>query len=177
VSVGVVRDQQSYPARRGTTAMLEPGDDAPAVTAPNQHGEPVSPDYEGVTVCYFYPEDETPGCTVEAQQFTAEAEAYADAGVTVYGISTDDVDAHADFAEKEGITFDLLADPGGTVCEAFGVPRITGRAKRTTFVVVDGTVERVYEGVNPDGHARDLLLDLLDDELVELSGAAGRDAG
>ncbi|PSP98625.1 peroxiredoxin [Halobacteriales archaeon QS_4_70_19] len=148
--------------------MLEPGDPAPQVSAPNQHGETVTPDYEGVTVVYFYPEDETPGCTVEAQQFTAEAESYADAGVTVYGVSTDDVESHADFAEKEGIEFDLLADPDEGVCEAFGVPRITGRAKRTTFVVVDGTVERVYEGVDPDGHARDLLLDLMDDGLVAL---------
>jgi peroxiredoxin Q/BCP len=148
--------------------MLEPGDPAPQVSAPNQHGETVIPDYEGVTVVYFYPEDETPGCTVEAQQFTTEAESYADAGVTVYGVSTDDVESHADFAEKEGIEFDLLADPDEEVCEAFGVPRITGRAKRTTFVVVDGTVERVYEGVDPDGHARDLLLDLMDDGLVAL---------
>jgi peroxiredoxin Q/BCP len=148
--------------------MLEPGDPAPQVSAPNQHGETVTPDYEGVTVVYFYPEDETPGCTVEAQQFTTEAESYADAGVTVYGVSTDDVESHADFAEKEGIEFDLLADPDEEVCEAFGVPRITGRAKRTTFVVVDGTVERVYEGVDPDGHARDLLLDLMDDGLVAL---------
>lgn len=148
--------------------MLESGDPAPDVSALNQHGETVSPSYDGVTVLYFYPEDETPGCTVEAQQFTTEAESYADAGVTVYGVSTDDVESHADFAEKEGIEFDLLADPDEDVCEAFGVPRITGRAKRTTFVVVDGTVERVYESVDPDGHARDLLLDLVDDGVVTL---------
>ncbi|WP_254832947.1 peroxiredoxin [Haloglomus salinum] len=148
--------------------MLEPGDPAPDVSAPNQHGEPVTPEWAGVTVVYFYPEDETPGCTVEAQQFTTEAESYADAGVTVYGVSTDDVESHADFAEAEGVAFDLLADPEEDVCEAFGVPRITGRAKRTTFVVVDGEVERVYEGVDPDGHARDLLLDLLDDGVVDL---------
>jgi peroxiredoxin Q/BCP len=148
--------------------MLEPGDPAPDVSAPNQHGDTVSPEWAGVTVVYFYPEDETPGCTVEAQQFTTEAESYADAGVTVYGVSTDDVESHADFAEKEGIEFDLLADPEEAVCEAFGVPRITGRAKRTTFVVVDGEIERVYEGVDPDGHARDLLLDLMDDGVVDL---------
>jgi peroxiredoxin Q/BCP len=148
--------------------MLEPGDPAPDVSAPNQHGDTVSPEWAGVTVVYFYPEDETPGCTVEAQQFTTEAESYADAGVSVYGVSTDDVESHADFAEKEGIEFDLLADPEGAVCEAFGVPRITGRAKRTTFVVVDGEIERVYEGVDPDGHARDLLLDLMDDGVVDL---------
>ncbi|WP_254824421.1 peroxiredoxin [Haloglomus halophilum] len=148
--------------------MLEPGDPAPDVSAPNQHGDTVSPEWAGVAVVYFYPEDETPGCTVEAQQFTTEAESYADAGVTVYGVSTDDVGSHADFAEKEGIEFDLLADPEEAVCEAFGVPRITGRAKRTTFVIVDGEVECVYEGVDPDGHARDLLLDLMDDGVVDL---------
>jgi peroxiredoxin Q/BCP len=148
--------------------MLEPGASAPDVSAPNQHGETVSPEWAGVTVVYFYPEDETPGCTVEAQQFQTEAESYADAGVTVYGVSTDNVESHAAFAEAEGIEFGLLADPDETVCEAFGVPRITGRAKRTTFVIEDGEVVAVYEGVDPDGHARDLLLDLLDDGLVAL---------
>jgi peroxiredoxin Q/BCP len=148
--------------------MLEVGDPVPDVSATNQHGETVAPEFAGVSVVYFYPEDETPGCRLEAQQFQHEADSYADAGVTVYGVSTDDAESHAAFAEREGIEFDLLADPDETLCEAFGVPRITGRAKRTSFVVVDGEIARVYEGVDPDGHARDLLLDLLDDDLVEL---------
>lgn len=149
--------------------MLAPGDAAPAVTARNQHGESVTPDFEAPTVVYFYPEDGTPGCSIEADQFGLEAETYREAGVSVYGVSADTVESHAEFAADEGIEFDLLADPEGEVAGAFGLElRDDGRAPRTTFVLVDGEVARVYEQVNPDGHARDVLMDLLDDGLVSL---------
>ena len=150
--------------------MLESGDPAPDVTARNQHGETVSPTFSDPTVVYFYPEDGTPGCTTEAEQFARERESYDDAGVTVYGVSTDDVESHRAFADETGVEFDLLADPDGEVAAAFGVSRnAPGQSTpRTTFVLVDGTVERVVTGVNPDGHARDLLLDLLDDGVVAL---------
>ncbi|RXK46457.1 peroxiredoxin [Halorientalis pallida] len=150
--------------------MLEPGDPAPDVTARNQHGESVSPTFAAPTVVYFYPEDGTPGCTTEAEQFARERETYDDAGVTVYGVSTDDAESHREFADETGVEFDLLADPDGEVAAAFGVPRdAPGDATlRTTFVLVDGVVERVHTGVNPDGHARELLLELLDDGVVTL---------
>lgn len=149
--------------------MLEPGDDAPAIEARNQHGESVSPDFEEPTVVYFYVEDGTPGCATQADQFSREADAYADAGVEVYGVSTDDVDSHREFADEQGIEYDLLADPEGELCEAFGVPRgHDGRAERTTFVLADGEVKAAYENVSADGHARDLLLDMMDDGMVEL---------
>lgn len=148
---------------------LTAGDPAPEVSLPNQHGETTVPDLSTPAVLYFYPEDGTPGCTTEAEQFGLEAESYEDAGVAVYGISTDDVDAHAEFAAAQEIDLDLLADPDGTVLDAYDVERDpSGRAKRTTFVVDDGEVQTVYEGVDPDGHARDVLLDMLDDGLVEL---------
>ena len=149
--------------------MLQPGDPAPDVTAPNQHGESVSPDFEGPTVLYFYPEDGTPGCTTEAAQFVAERDVYEEADVAVYGVSTDSVDSHREFADEQDVWFDLLADPDGEVAGAFGVELQGGRAARTTFVLDDGEVRRVYEGVDPDGHARDVLMDLLDDGTVELS--------
>ncbi len=150
-------------------AMVDPGDPAPEVQAPNQHGELVAPDLEGPTVVYFYVEDGTPGCATQADQFTLEAEVYEEADVAVYGVSTDDVDSHRAFADEHGVEYDLLADPDGEVCEAFGVPRDHGgRAERTTVVIVDGEVHRVYEGVSADGHARDVLLDLLDDGLVSI---------
>ena len=150
--------------------MLDPGDSAPDVTAPNQHGETVAPDFGGVTVLYFYPEDGTPGCTTEAEGFVREAETYADAGVTVYGVSTDTVESHREFADSTDAWFDLLADPDGEVAETFGVERTApgDSTPRTTFVIVDGEIERVETGVNPDGHARDLLLALLDDGVVAL---------
>jgi peroxiredoxin Q/BCP len=149
--------------------MLDAGDPAPDIDAPNQHGETVAPEFDAPTVLYFYVEDGTPGCSTQADQFSREADAYADAGVTVYGVSTDDVDSHREFAESEGIDYDLLADPDGELCAAFGVPRDhDGRSERTTFVLADGEIQRVYEGVSADGHARDVLLDMLDDGLVSL---------
>ena len=147
---------------------LEPGDDAPTVTAENQRGESVTLDFAEPTVLYFYPRDDTPGCTVEAEQFDAELESYRDAEVAVYGVSTDDVESHEAFADKHDLGFDLLADPDGEVADAFGVETARGAAPRTTFVLADGEVQAVYEGVDPDGHARDVLSDMLDDGLAAL---------
>jgi peroxiredoxin Q/BCP len=147
---------------------LEPGDPAPEITAPNQDGESVEPDWSGVSVVYFYPRDDTPGCTVEAEQFQAELGSYEEADVTVYGVSVDDVASHADFAEEYSLEFDLLADPGGEGVEAFDVDTKGGVAARTTFVVVDGAVQAVYDGVDPDGHARDVLRDLVETGIVTI---------
>lgn len=147
---------------------LETGDDAPEVTAPNQDGETVSPVFEDPTVVYFYPRDDTPGCTVEANQFQRERDAYRDAGVTVYGVSTDDVDSHRNFCESEGLEFDLLADTEGDVADAFDVDHGGGTAARATFFVDEGEVKTVYENVDPDGHARAVLGDALEDGLVTL---------
>ncbi len=147
---------------------LETGDDAPEVTAPNQDDETVSPAFEDPTVVYFYPRDDTPGCTVEANQFQRERDTYRDAGVTVYGVSTDDVDSHREFYEAEGLEFDLLADPEGELADAFDVDRSGGAAARTTFFLDDGEVKTVYENVDPDGHARAVLGDALEDSHVTL---------
>lgn len=147
---------------------LQHGTAVPTVTALTQDGKKVTVDGTEPTVLYFYPRDQTPGCTTEARQFERELDAYRDAGVTVYGVSTDSVTDHAEFCEAEGLSFDLLADPDGELVEAFDVETRAGAAARTTFVLVDGAVERVYETVRPDGHARDVLADLLDDGVVEL---------
>ncbi|PSQ47020.1 peroxiredoxin [Halobacteriales archaeon SW_6_65_15] len=147
---------------------LDTGDAAPAVEATNQREETVALDFEEPTVLYFYPRDDTPGCTTEAEQFDAELESYHDAGVSVFGVSTDDVESHEEFAEKYELRFDLLADPEGEIADAFDVDTSRGAAERTTFVLADGEVQAVYEGVQPDGHARDVLADMLDDGLVAL---------
>lgn len=149
---------------------LSPGNPAPEIRAPNQHGDPVEPDFEEPTVLYFYPEDGTPGCKTEAAQFQAERDIYDEAGITVYGVSTDDVSSHRAFAEEGGIEFDLLADPDGEVADAFGIDIPGGRADRTTFVLANDEVVAVYEDVDPDGHAREVMFDLLDAGLVELEG-------
>lgn len=149
--------------------MLSEGDEPPRVEAKNQDGDTVALTYEDPTVVYFYPRDDTPGCTTEARSFEKELGEYDAAGVRVYGISTDDVDSHCDFADEQGLSFDLLADPDGEIADGFGVELQGGMARRTTFVVVDGEVARVYENVSPDGHGRDLLLELVEDGVVSLS--------
>lgn len=147
---------------------LTEGDDAPTITATNQNGEAVELSFDEPTVLYFYPRDDTSGCTVEAKQFNMELETYDEAGVAVYGVSTDDVDSHAAFVEKYDLGFDLLADPDGEIAAAFEVDASSGKAPRTTFALADGEVRAVYTDVEPDGHARRVLGDMLDDELVAL---------
>jgi len=140
--------------------MLDVGDDAPRIEATNQDDETVELDFEATTVLYFYPRDDTPGCTVEAKGFEAERAAYEDAGVSVYGVSTDDAESHEAFCEKYGLEFDLLADPDGDVADAFGVDHSGGAAERVTFVLANGEVREVYPGVSPDGHAEAVLADI-----------------
>ena len=141
---------------------LEVGDPAPAVSAPNQHGERVDVPLDGPTVLYFYPRDGTRGCTREATRFVAEYDSYRDAGVAVYGVSVDDVDSHCEFAANNDIEFDLLADPEREIADAYDVPEgPAGTTGRVTVVVLDGAVHAVYETVDPDSHAREVLADLL----------------
>ena len=141
--------------------MLEAGDPAPEISAENQHGETVTPDFEAPTVVYFYPKDFTGGCTIEANDFQDVLPEFHDSGITVYGVSLDDVETHADFAEEEGVEFDLLADPDGEVADAFGMDTSEGYTDRRTFVLVGGEVGRVYdpELADPSGHAREVLTD------------------
>ena len=148
--------------------MLSEGDDAPRLEATNQDGEAVELTYEEPTVVYFYPRDDTPGCTMEAKSFEKEFDEYENAGVRVYGVSTDDEESHSDFADENDLSFDLLADPDGEIADSFGVPVQGNMARRNTFVVVDGKIERVHENVSPDGHGRDLLLELVEDGVVDL---------
>ena len=141
--------------------MLTTGDPAPEITATNQHGETVSPAFEEPTVVYFYPKDFTGGCTIEATDFQAAMPEFREAGIAVYGVSMDSVDSHAEFADEEGLLFDLLADPDGAVAEAFGLDTSDGYTDRRTFVLADGAVVATYdpELADPEGHAREVLND------------------
>ena len=141
--------------------MLESGDPAPDVTARNQDGESVTPDFTELTVVYFYPKDFTGGCTIEAADFQAALPEFRGLGVAVYGVSMDDADTHADFAEEEGVQFDLLADQDGTVASAFGVPTDGGHTDRVTFLVGGGEIVATYDPAlaDPAGHAREVLAD------------------
>jgi peroxiredoxin Q/BCP len=139
--------------------MLEPGDPAPDVSASNQHGETVTLDSEAPTVVYFYPKDFTGGCTIEANDFQDALPEFRESGIGVYGVSMDDVESHADFAEEEDVEFDLLADPDGDVAAGFGLDTSEGYTDRRTFVLADGEVVAVYdpELADPSGHAREVL--------------------
>jgi len=139
--------------------MREPGDPAPEITATNQYGEVITPTFEEPTVVYFYPKDFTGGCTIEANDFQDVLPQYREASIAVYGVSMDDVDSHAEFADEEGILFDLLADPDGTVAHAFGLDTDEGHTDRQTFVLADGEVFATYdpELADPSGHALEVL--------------------
>lgn len=142
--------------------MLTVGDTAPVVTAPNQDGDDITPDFTTPTVVYFYQQDGAPGCHVEAQQFQADMEAFEKSGVTVYGVSTNSVEEHAEFAEELGLTFDLLADPDGTVASAFGLDIVDDYdyIERNTFVLADEELKAIVDvdNINPDGHADEVLV-------------------
>lgn len=135
--------------------MLEEGDPVPTITAQNQHGETVTPDFSEATVVYFYPRDGTPGCTIEARQFQANHTAFEAIGATVYGVSTDPVEKHAEFAEEEELAFDLLADPDGSIAGDFGLSVEENYVQRITFVLIDAEVAAIIDAddMNPDGHA------------------------
>ncbi len=141
--------------------MLEPGDPAPEVSAQNQYGETVTPDFGGPTVVYFYPEDFTEGCTIEARDFQETMPKFREGGIAVYGVSMDTVESHEEFAEEMGVLYDLLADPDGEIGESFGLDTSSGRVDRYTFVLADGEVKRVYDPdrYDPEGHAEDVLLE------------------
>ena len=147
--------------------MVGEGEVAPDFTLESDAGERVSlSDFRGrPVVLYFYPKDDTPGCTAQA---CGIRDAYADfehAGAVVLGISPDKAAKHVKFKEKYDLPFTLLADTGHEVAELYGVwgeKRFAGRmyrgVNRTTFLVApDGTVTKVMHDVKPDAHADDVL--------------------
>ncbi len=146
---------------------LSSGTTAPDFTLLDETGTPRRlSDYRGrPVVLYFYPKDDTPGCTTEACSFRDGYGAYQQAGVTILGVSPDTPKKHAKFKEKYHLPFTLLADDGHKVCEMYGVwgrKKLMGREYdgvfRTTFVIApDGTVAKVFENVKPDGHSAEVL--------------------
>lgn len=126
-------------------------------------------DYAGKTVLlYFYPEDGTSGCTLEACNFRDDYSAYKKAGVTILGVSPDSVSSHEKFKQTYDLPFPLLSDVGHKVCEAYGVwgPKEMMGNKydgvyRTTFLIdADGMIQKVYENVKPADHSKEILADL-----------------
>jgi peroxiredoxin Q/BCP len=147
--------------------MPDTGEIAPDFTLPRDGGGTVSLSglRPGKVVVYFYPKDDTPGCTTEAIDFTARKDAFAAAGVTVIGISKDSPASHDKFCRKHGLGIVLASDEGGTTCEDYGVwgeKSMYGKkfwgVDRTTFLIgADGRIAQVWRKVKVPGHAEAVL--------------------
>jgi thioredoxin-dependent peroxiredoxin len=149
---------------------IESGITAPDFELPDETGtlRRLS-DYRGkAVVLYFYPKDDTTGCTAEACNFRDDYSAYEKAGVEILGVSPDTVKSHVKFKQKYGLPFPLLADKDHKVCELYGVwalKKFMGReymgVLRTTFLIdAEGQIARVFENVKPAEHSADLLSEL-----------------
>ena len=147
--------------------MLEIGMKAPEFTLPDQNGKEISlSDFLGKkVVLYFYPKDNTPGCTRQACAFGAQYAGFKEKNVVVIGISKDSVASHQKFAEKYDLPFILLSDPDRKLIEAYGVwqekknyGKISMGVVRTTFLIDEtGCIERIMPKVKPDTNAEEIL--------------------
>lgn len=147
--------------------MLEIGTKAPQFTLPDKDGNPVSlSDFLGKkVVLYFYPKDNTPGCSRQACAFAKSYEGFKTKDVVVIGVSKDSVASHQKFAEKYALPFLLLSDPERQAIEAYGVwqeKKLYGKVSmgvvRTTYLIDEqGRIERVMPKVKPDANAEEIL--------------------
>ncbi len=148
--------------------MLEKQQYAPMFRSKNQNNQLVSlADYAGEKniVLYFYPKDDTPGCTIEANDFTGLAEEFDKLDTVVIGVSKDSCASHTDFINKFGLKVELLADVSGDLCQNYGVWREREKngvksmaILRSTFIIdKEGVLHDVMYGVTPEGHAQEVL--------------------
>jgi peroxiredoxin Q/BCP len=143
--------------------MIEVGKKAPAFTLESSDGGKVKlSDFAGKpVVVYFYPRDNTPGCTVEAQEFTAAMPALKKLGAVVFGVSKDTIASHCKFRDKYDLAFPLLSDPDGKVLEAYGAwgdkvmygKKMKGIIRSTVLIGKDGKVAKHWPKVSVKGHA------------------------
>ena len=147
--------------------MLETGKPFPNFSLPNQDGKVMKlGDFAGRwLVVYFYPKDDTPGCTIQGKSFTASKSDFDAAGISVVGVSQDDAASHKSFCNKFAFTIDLLADTRAELIKACGVGQGEWNGmkywERTSFVIdPKGAVRKVYEKVDPQGHEKVLLEDI-----------------
>lgn len=135
---------------------------APEFTVKDTNGNTVSlSDFAGKTVVlYFYPKDDTPGCTKEAQSFRDAYPEYQGKDMVVLGVSMDDEASHKAFTEKYGLPFQLLADTDGAITKAYDVEG-SGYSKRVTYVIDgEGKISKVFDSVNTATHAQDILAEV-----------------
>ncbi len=141
---------------------LSVGNTAPGFTVNDTNGNTVSlSDFSGKTVVlYFYPKDDTPGCTKEACGFRDNYAVYQDKAVVVLGVSGDDEGSHQAFTTQYNLPFPLLADTNKSLMQAYDVDG-GGYAKRVTYVINgEGLISHVYDSINTETHAQDILADL-----------------
>ena len=146
---------------------IDAGIPAPEFTLPDENEEKRSlKDFRGKPlILYFYPKDDTPGCTTEACNFRDDYSAYQDAGVTILGVSPDSPKSHTKFKKKYGLPFPLLADEDHAVADLYGVwgpKKFRGRSYegilRTTFLIdAKGQIQKVFENVKPADHSAEIL--------------------
>ncbi|WP_027243996.1 peroxiredoxin [Leisingera daeponensis] len=147
--------------------MPDVSDPAPSFTLPRSGGGEVTlSSLQGSpVVLFFYPRDDTPGCTKESIAFSEALQAFADAGAQVFGISKDTVAKHDKFTAKHGLATPLLSDADGTVCEDYGVwkeksmygKKFWGIERSTFLIDADGRIAQVWRKVKVDGHADEVL--------------------
>jgi peroxiredoxin Q/BCP len=146
---------------------LDVGAHLPEFTLPADGGQTVSSaSLKGrMTVLYFYPKDDTPGCTKEAQSFRDALDAFQSAGINVIGVSTDSVASHDKFKNKHGINFPLISDTNADLAKLFGVwveksmygKRYMGVERATFLIDIDGVIRHVWRKVKVEGHAASVL--------------------
>jgi len=148
--------------------MLEKNQPAPLFTSSNQDNKPINlVDYKDKknVILYFYPKDDTPGCTIEANQFTELDSQFAAHDTVVIGVSKDSCESHQAFIKKFGLNLELLADTSGEVCDSYGVwqekekdgVKKMGIVRSTFIIKKNGILEEAMYGVTPDGHAQQML--------------------
>jgi len=151
----------SVASTTAASTTLKEGDPAPDVEMTMQDGKKVKlSSLKGQLVAiYFYPKDQTTGCTMEAQNFRDRFADLKTAGITVIGVSTQDAASHKAFIEKEKLPFDLAVDEDKSLAKAFGVPLVgPGFHSRQTFLIgKDGTIKKIWRDVKPKDHADEVL--------------------
>lgn len=147
-------------------AALNTGDMAPDFRLETADGVARLKDFAGhYLVLYFYPKDDTPGCTHEARDFSALSDAFADSGASILGVSRDSIKKHQKFSDKHSLTIRLASDADGTVCESYGTweeKKLYGRAymgvaRRTFLIAPGGRILHVWQKVKVAGHAEEVL--------------------